>query len=170
MGIGVLTRRAADDADVRLGFGPVIKADRTLDLDEPAVSERALERLGDEHHGRAVRARLGLLDQQKPVEQLDRVVLVEEPVVDQARVLAAGPPMQGRPLGLVHARMLSTVSEAVNVSGWIRRPGLQWRFPPARSRRRWGDAGHRRPTYIPAYIRKRVFMARTLLDKVWEAH
>src|SRR5438105_6348389 len=131
MRMGVVTRRAANDADVRLGLGPVVEADRTLNLDKPAVPERALERPGDEQHRRAVRARLRLLDEQQPVEQLDRVVLVEEPVVDQPRVLAAGPAMQGRSLGLLHVRMLSAMSERVNAYGWIPRHGLQWHFAPA---------------------------------------
>jgi len=34
---------------------------------------------------------LRLLHEQEPVEQLDRVVLVEDAVIDQPRVFAAGP-------------------------------------------------------------------------------
>ena len=45
---------------------------------------------------------LRLLDEQQPIEQLDRVVLVEEAVVDQPLVLVAGPAMQARPLRLLH--------------------------------------------------------------------
>ena len=44
-----------------------------------------------------------LLHEQQPVEQLDRVVLVEEAAVDQPRVLVAAPPAQDGPLSLRHA-------------------------------------------------------------------
>ena len=43
-----------------------------------------------------------LLHEQQPVEQLDRVVLVEEAVVDQPLVLVAGPATQARPLRMLH--------------------------------------------------------------------
>src|SRR2546430_9534079 len=49
-----------------------------LCLDEPSFSERPLQRLRHEQHRRPVRAPLRLLHEQQPVEQLDRVVLVEE--------------------------------------------------------------------------------------------
>src|SRR5258708_26889568 len=71
--------------------------------------------LGGEQRGRRVRARLRLLHEQEPVEQLDRVVLVEESVIDQPRIFAARPAMQGRPLRLLHARMLSAPYGGVNV-------------------------------------------------------
>src|SRR5437899_1129074 len=41
MRMGVVTWRAADDADVGLRLGAAVEADRTLHLDRPAVSERA---------------------------------------------------------------------------------------------------------------------------------
>ena len=44
-----------------------------------------------------MRAGLGLLQEQQPVEQLDRVVFVEKAVVDQPIVFAAGPAMQTGP-------------------------------------------------------------------------
>ena len=94
MRIDVITRRAADDADVRLGLGPVAENDGTLCLDEPTLAERPLQRLRHEKHGRPVRAVLWLLHEQQAVEELDRVVLVEEAVVDQPLVLVASPPTQ----------------------------------------------------------------------------
>src|SRR5438876_910667 len=132
MRMGVVTWRAADDADVGLRLGAVVETDRTLDLDKPAVPERALERLGDEQHRRAVRARLRLLHEEQAVEQLDRVVLVEEALVDQPRVFAASPAMQSGPLRVPHARMLSAASERVNVSGWIRRRRTGYNGTPRR--------------------------------------
>src|SRR2546426_11061064 len=48
-----------------------------------------------------------LLHEQQPVEQLDRVVLVEEAVIDQSLVLVAGPGMQGRGFGLLHGTKLA---------------------------------------------------------------
>ncbi len=99
---GVVTRGASNDADIRLGLGPVIEDDRALSLNEPALSESALQRLRHEKHRRPMRAVLWLLDEQQTVEQLDRVVLVEEAVVDQPPVLVAGPPMQTGPLRLLH--------------------------------------------------------------------
>src|SRR6266446_5992377 len=113
----VVARRALDNADVRLRLRQVIEAYRTLHLNEPPVSERTLQRLRREQHRRPVRARLRLLHEQEPVDQL---VLVEEPVVDQPLVLVAGPATQRGPLRVLHARMLSTASGPVNVSGWIR--------------------------------------------------
>jgi len=44
-----------------------------------------------EQHGSPVGAVLWLLHEQEPVEQLYRVVLVEDAVIDQLRVLTAGP-------------------------------------------------------------------------------
>src|SRR5438045_1440162 len=120
MGTDVIARRALDYADVRLRLRQVIEADRTLHLNEPPVSERALERLRHEQHRRPVRARLRLLHEQEPVEQLDRLVLVEEPVVDQPLVLQAGPAAHRGPLRVVHARMLSAPYGGVNVSGRLR--------------------------------------------------
>src|SRR5712692_2552787 len=111
MRIDVITRRATDDADVRLRLGPVVEDDRTLCLNEPAVSERLLHRLRHEKHRRSVRAVLRLLHEQQPIEQLDRVVLVEEAVVDQPLVLLAGPTAQDRPLRLLHGMSLRTCSK-----------------------------------------------------------
>ena len=111
----VVARRALDNADVRLRLRQVIEADRTLHLNEPPVSERALERLRHEQHRRPVRARLRLFHEQEPVEQLDRLVLVEEAMVDQPLVLPAGPATQRGPLRVLHARMLSAAYEGVNV-------------------------------------------------------
>src|SRR5688572_13627451 len=76
--------------------------ERTLGLHEPSLTERPLHRLGHEKHCRPVRAMLRLLDEQQAIEQLDRVVLVEKPVVDQPLVFVAGPAMQGRPLRVLH--------------------------------------------------------------------
>src|SRR5256886_17454468 len=73
-----------------------------LCLDEPSFSERPLHRLRHEQHRRPVRAPLRLLHEQQPVEQLDRIVLVEEAVVDQPRVLVAREATQGGPLRLLH--------------------------------------------------------------------
>ncbi len=102
MCIDVITRRAGDDADVRLRLGPVIEDDRTLCLHEPAFSKRALHRFRREKHRRPVQNVLRLLHEQQPVEQLDRVVLVEEAVVDQPLVLVTGPATQAGPLRLLH--------------------------------------------------------------------
>src|SRR2546426_3668179 len=102
MRLDVLTRRATDDADVRLRLGPVVEDDRTLCLNKPTLSERPLHRLRHEKHRRPVRAVLRFLHEQQPVEQLDRVVLVEEAVVDQPLVLATGPATQAGPLRLLH--------------------------------------------------------------------
>src|SRR5438874_1082583 len=102
MRLDVITRRATDDRDVRLRLGPTVQDDRTLCLDEPAPSERPLQRLRHEKHRRPVPARLRLLHEQQPIEQLDRVVLVEEAAVDQPRVLVAGPPAQAGPLSVLH--------------------------------------------------------------------
>src|SRR5262249_8457078 len=104
MRVGVITRRAADDADVRFRLGPNVEADRAPDRDEPTVAELALEGPRDEHHRGTVRARMRLLDEQKSVEQLDGVVLVENAAIDQLGVLAAGPAIQRRPRGLFHCR------------------------------------------------------------------
>jgi hypothetical protein len=79
---GVVTRCAPNHADIRLGLRPVIEDDRALSLNEPALSEPTLQRFRHEEDRRPVRAVLWLLDEQQPVEQLDRVVLVEEAVVD----------------------------------------------------------------------------------------
>src|SRR2546427_8158250 len=99
MRVDVIARRAADDADVRLRLGPVAENDRTLCLDEPSLSERPLHRFRHEKHRRPARAVLRLLHQQQPIEQLDRVVLVEEAVVDQPPVLMAGPATQAEASG-----------------------------------------------------------------------
>jgi len=56
-----------------------------------------------------------LLHEQQPVEQLDRVVLVEEAVIDQSLVLVAGPAMQDRAFGLLHGTKLAAVYAHVNV-------------------------------------------------------
>src|SRR5207245_5952184 len=118
MRIDVITRRAADDADVRLRLGPVTENDRTLCLDEPTLSERPLHRLRHEKHRRPVRAVLRLLHEQQAIEQLDRVVFVEEAVVDQPLVLATGPAMQDGPLrwrhGMKLTRMLERRSTSLN--------------------------------------------------------
>src|SRR5437667_8264113 len=53
---GVVTWRAANDADIRLGLGPVIEDDRALSLNEPALSESALQRLRQEENRRPIRA------------------------------------------------------------------------------------------------------------------
>src|SRR2546430_15286371 len=73
-----------------------------LCLDEPSFSERPLQRLRHEQHRRPVRAPLRLLHEQQPVEQLDRLLLVEEAVVDQPRGLVAREATQGGPLRLLH--------------------------------------------------------------------
>src|SRR4030095_11316774 len=102
---------------------PVIEDDRALSLNEPALSEPTLQCLRHEKDRRPVRAVLWLLAQQQPVEQLDRVVLVEEAVVDQSRVLVAGPPTQTRPLRLLHGsdspRCYRRLPRGVNVCGGI---------------------------------------------------
>ena len=102
MGGGVVARRAPDDADIRLGLGPVIENDRALGLHEPAFSESELEGLGRQKHRRPMRAVLWFLDEQQAVEQLDRVILVQEAMVDHLPVLVAGPPMQTGTLRLLH--------------------------------------------------------------------
>ncbi len=56
-----------------------------------------------------------LLHEQQPVEQLDRVVLVEEAVIDQSLVLVAGPAMKDRAFGLLHGTKLAAVYAHVNV-------------------------------------------------------
>jgi hypothetical protein len=99
---GVVARRPAHDADIRLGLGAIVENDRALRLDEPAVAERPLQCLRGEQDRRPVRAALRLLDDQQPVEQLDRIVLVEKTVVDQALLLVASPPSQPRSLRLLH--------------------------------------------------------------------
>src|SRR2546428_6094339 len=50
---------------------------------------------------------LWFLDEQQAVEQFDRVILVEEAVIDQLPVLVAGPPMQTGPLRLLHGMSYS---------------------------------------------------------------
>jgi hypothetical protein len=60
---GVITRRAPDDADIRLGL-EVIENDRALSLNEPALAESAFQRRRHEKHRRPVRTVLGLLDEQ----------------------------------------------------------------------------------------------------------
>ena len=73
MRVDVVTRRAPDDAHVRLRLGSVVEDDRALRLDEPAVAERALQRPRRKQHRRPVHAALRLLHEQQPVEQLDPV-------------------------------------------------------------------------------------------------
>src|SRR5206468_3423084 len=118
MRLDVITRRAPDDADVRLRLGPVVEDDRTLCLNEPTLSERPLHRLRHEKHRRPVRAVLRFLHEQQPIEQLDRVVLVEEAVVDQPLVLATRPAMQDGPFrwrnGMKLTRMLERRSTSLN--------------------------------------------------------
>src|SRR5262249_35435664 len=94
MGIDVVPRRTADRADIRLRLGSTAENDRTLDLNEPSVAEGPAQCLRHEHRRRAVEARLRLLDEQEPVDQLDRVVLVEEAMIQQPLVLVSGPAMQ----------------------------------------------------------------------------
>src|SRR5205823_5460018 len=132
---------------VRFRLGAGVEADRTLDLDKPGISECALERPGDEQNRRTVRARLRLLDEQQPVEQLDRVVLVEEAVVDQPRVLAAGPAMQGGPRGrhvadAIDPRRAASTYPGGHVPRWI----------PRRRRRYNGGSPAGREPAPPHYI------------------
>ena len=102
MRIDIVPRRATNDADVRLWFRPITDDDRTLGLHEPSLSECPLHRLGHEKHRRPVRTVLRLFDEQQPIEQLDRIVLIEEPVVDQPRILVARPAMQDGPRCVLH--------------------------------------------------------------------
>jgi hypothetical protein len=81
---------------------------------------------------------LRFLHQQQPIEQLDRLVLVEKAVVDQALVFVAGPATLAGPFRLRHglkpacmlegrglasrlaiARILSAAYGRVNVTGSI---------------------------------------------------
>jgi hypothetical protein len=112
MRIDVVARRTPNDADVRLGLGPVVQDDRALGLDEPTFSEGSLHRPRREQHRGPVPAVLRLLDEQQPIEELDRVVLVEDAVVHQALVFVAGPPTQAE--HRVHR--LSTGSAHVNAA------------------------------------------------------
>src|SRR5215467_5913117 len=107
MCIDIIARRATNHADVRFWLGPVVEDDRALRLDEPAVTERPLQRLRDEQHRCPVGTGLRLFHDQQPVEKLDGVVLVEEAVIDQSRVLAARPAMQDRALRLLHGTKAS---------------------------------------------------------------
>src|SRR5439155_25846213 len=109
--------------------------DRALRLDEPAFAERPLQRLRHEEHRGPVPAVLRLLHEQQPVEELDRVVLAQEIVVDQPLVLETGPAMQAKPHRVLHgvkvkrrvrgsslaiARIVSAGSGCVNVRRQIR--------------------------------------------------
>src|SRR5689334_3019404 len=132
MSIDIVTQRATDDTDVGLRLGPEVEADRALDLNEPTIAERALERLRNEPHRGAVRARLRLLDEQQTIEQLDRVVLVEDAAIDQPRVLTPGPAIERRPRGVLHERMLVATSHSINVAA----PIPSRRAPVERRRRR----------------------------------
>ena len=87
----VVARRATNHADVGLRLRAVVEDDRALGMDEPAFTECSLQRFRGEQHGSPVGAVLWLLDEEEPVEQLYRVVLVEDAVIDQPRVLTAGP-------------------------------------------------------------------------------
>src|SRR5678815_3022396 len=146
-----------DDADVRLRLGPVVEDDWTLGLNEPALAERPLRRLCHEEHRRPVQAVLRFLQEQQSIEQLDRVVLIEEAVVDQPLVLVTGPAMQDGSLRQRHGkkptRMLERRSRSLNgYSGASDRPptcdlvkiGLSvWRRSRrARAKRWFGDLGH----------------------------
>jgi len=114
----VVAQSATDDRHVGLRFRACAEDDRALCLNEPSSSEGTLERLSREQHGGAMRARLRLLHEQQPVEQLDWVVLVEEAVVDQASVRVAGPAIEARLLGLPHGtepmRGVETLSMSPN--------------------------------------------------------
>src|SRR5262249_37604014 len=132
--MSVITRRPADDRDVRLRLGPDVEADRTLDLDEPAISKGSLESPRDEHHRGTVCARMRLLDEQQSIEQLDRIVLIENAAIDQLGVLVPRPAIQRGPSRLLHARMLSTFPARVTVAAATRRG----RARVARRRRRAG--------------------------------
>src|SRR5262249_44712510 len=116
MGIAVIAWRASDNADVRFGLGPVVETDRALNLNEPALSEGALQRPCHEHHRGAVRALLRLLNEQQSIKQLEGVALVENAAIDQLGVLPPGPAIQRGPLALLHARMLSAAFGTVNVA------------------------------------------------------
>src|SRR5205809_7939555 len=94
MRVDVVAWYALNDADVRLRLRAVIEDDRALRLDEPAFAERPLQRLRPEEHRGPVPAVLRLLHEQQPVEELDRVVLAQEIVVDQPLVLDTVPTMQ----------------------------------------------------------------------------
>src|SRR3990172_9040115 len=100
-----------------------MEIDRVRSLNEPANSESELQRLRHQNDRRPVRAVLRLLDEQQAVEQLDGVILVEEAVVDQSRVLVTGPAMQAGTLRLLHGvewlRCYPGSPACVNVSGLI---------------------------------------------------
>src|SRR4051812_33100935 len=100
----IVPGRPTDDAQVRLRLGPVVESDRTLDLHEPSLSERSLERLHREKYRGPVAAVLRLLREQQPIEQLDRVVLVDKAVVHELRVLMARPAIEAGGLRLLHER------------------------------------------------------------------
>src|ERR1700741_196961 len=82
----------------------VVENDRTLRLHEPAFAECPLQRLGYEEHRRPVRTVPRLFHEQQPSEQLDRLVLVQNAVVDQARVFVTSPPALDGPSRLLHDR------------------------------------------------------------------
>jgi hypothetical protein len=97
MRVDIVARRTANHADVRLWLGPVAEEAGTLDLNEPSVSENAVQCSCDEQYRGPMQARLRLRDEQEPVDQLDRVVLVEKAVVGQPFVFVAGPAMHHGP-------------------------------------------------------------------------
>ena len=108
----IVARRTAHDADIGLGLRTVVEDDRALRLDEPPVTERALQRLRRQEHRRPMRAMLRLLHEEMAVQQLDRIVLVEHTLVDQAAVLEA-----------VHAAIVSAAPRRVNVPARRQRSG-----------------------------------------------
>ncbi len=86
----VIARRTGDDRNIRFRLGPVVEGDGQLLTDDPPSAERCAQRVGNEPDRCRMRGVLRFLDEQKPVEQFDRIIFVEQPVLDQAPVLDTG--------------------------------------------------------------------------------
>jgi hypothetical protein len=87
----IVAGSARDDAGVGLRLGLVVERDGELGANRPALSERSSQGLLDELHRGRMRACLGLVDDQLSAEELDRLVLVEDPERDQMIILRACP-------------------------------------------------------------------------------
>jgi hypothetical protein len=87
----IVSRAAGHHHDVRLRLGFVVERNRILHPDEPPRAEGRALRFRGQGDGGGVRAPLRLGNDELATEQLDGLVLLEEPDRDQLVVLLAGP-------------------------------------------------------------------------------